>query len=107
LKFREAQAAIFADGDYRKLEAEGPAAAHVLAFTRHFKGKTIVAAVTRLAANFDLATPLVPAAAWGDTVLNLPAGGFVDVLNDGVIAESRLKVSTLFGKLPVALLASR
>jgi (1->4)-alpha-D-glucan 1-alpha-D-glucosylmutase len=107
LKFREAQVEIFAHGDYRKLEAEGPAAAHVLAFARQHKGKTIVVAVTRLAANFCSATPVVPAGDWGDTVLNLPAGGYADVLNDGMVSENRLHVSSLFGKLPVALLASR
>jgi (1->4)-alpha-D-glucan 1-alpha-D-glucosylmutase len=107
LQFREAQPEIFAHGDYRKLEAEGPAAAHVLAFGRQHKGRTIVVAVTRLAANFELALPLVPAAGWGGTFLNMPAAGYVDVLNGGIIAEEQLPVSALFGKLPVALLASR
>jgi len=107
LKLREAQPEVFAHGDYRKLEAEGPAAAHVLAFARQYKGKTIVVAVTRLAANFELALPLVPAGDWGETVLNFSPGSFVDVLNDGVVGEDRLAISRLFGKLPVALLASR
>jgi (1->4)-alpha-D-glucan 1-alpha-D-glucosylmutase len=107
LKFREARPEIFAHGDYRKLEAEGPAAAHVLAFARQYKGKTIVVAVTRLSANFELALPLVPAADWGETFLNFSPGSFVDVLNDGVVGEGRLAVSRLFEKLPVALLASR
>jgi (1->4)-alpha-D-glucan 1-alpha-D-glucosylmutase len=107
LKFREVEEKIFAEGDYRKLEAEGPAAAHVLAFARHFKGKTILVAVTRLAGNFGLTLPLVPAADWGETFLNLPEGSYVDVINDGVIVDNRLAISALFGKLPVALLASR
>jgi (1->4)-alpha-D-glucan 1-alpha-D-glucosylmutase len=107
LQFRQAQPEIFAQGDYRKLEAEGPAAAHVLAFARQYKGKTIIGAVTRLAANFGLSLPLVPAGNCHDTFLNLPAGEFVDVLDAGVISQPRLPVSRLFAKLPIALLASR
>jgi (1->4)-alpha-D-glucan 1-alpha-D-glucosylmutase len=107
LAFRAAQSELFAHGDYRKLEAEGPAAAHVLAFTRQYRGKILVAAVTRLAANFNLATPLVPPTEWADTFLDLPSGGLEDVLNGGVIAENRVGLQRLFEKLPVALLALR
>ncbi len=107
LAFRAAQPEIFANGDYQKLEAEGPAAAHVLAFTRQYKGKKIVEAVTRLAGKFATSVPLVPAADWQETFISLPSGKFTDVLNDGVIAENRLPLSSLFAKLPVALLALR
>jgi (1->4)-alpha-D-glucan 1-alpha-D-glucosylmutase len=107
LAFRESQPDLFAYGDYRKLEAEGPAAARVLAFTRQYKGKTLITAVTRLAANFNLTSPLVPPMEWTDTFLDLPSGGFEDVLNGGVIAENRVSLQRLFEKLPVALLALR
>ncbi len=107
LALRQAQPALFANGDYRKLEAEGPAAAHVLAFTREYEGKTLIAAVSRLAANFTLSLPLIPAADWADTFLDIPAGGFADVLNGGVIAENRVELAMLFERLPVALLVLR
>jgi (1->4)-alpha-D-glucan 1-alpha-D-glucosylmutase len=107
LAFRAAQPELFASGDYQKLEAEGPVAAHVLAFTRRYKGKIIVVAVTRLAVKFGLALPLVPAADWQETFITMPSGRFADVLNDGVIAGNRLPLASLFAKLPVTLLTLR
>jgi (1->4)-alpha-D-glucan 1-alpha-D-glucosylmutase len=107
LALRQALPELFANGDYRKLEAEGPAAVHVLAFTRQYKGKTLITAVSRLAANFNLTTPLVPVADWADTFLDLPSGGFADVFSGGVITENRLPLARLFEKLPVALLVSQ
>ncbi len=103
LAFRKAEPLLFEKGDYVKLEAEGPAAAHVLAFARRYEGKTIITAVTRLAAKITGEAPLVPAEAWADTVLQLPAEGFTNLLTDATISNASVRISELFAQLPVAL----
>ncbi|MGW0121424.1 malto-oligosyltrehalose synthase [Streptomyces sp. NPDC003327] len=87
-------------GDYVPLTAEGPAAAHCLAFARSGE---VVTAVTRL--------PLLLAESggWQDTELVLPEGRWLDVL-DGVREftggpATELKLAELFAERPVALLA--
>ncbi len=106
LKFRAAEPGLFADGGYVKLDAEGPAAAHVLAFARRDKHRVSVTAVCRLIAGMVAEAPLVPAAAWAETSLTLPGGDWVDVLNGGAVTGEVIAAAELFGKLPVALLAS-
>ncbi len=72
---RGARPALFADGDYQPVEAEGPAAGRVLAFRRTHGEELLLVVVPVLAARLlgDAPTPLVPEAAWGDTTLILPA----------------------------------
>jgi (1->4)-alpha-D-glucan 1-alpha-D-glucosylmutase len=106
LNLRSELPALFESGDYQKLEAEGSSAAHVLAFARRHEGSTIVVAVTRLSANLlgDAELPLMPAAAWGDTVLTLPGAGFTNILTGQSFDEAQLPVGRLVSDLPVALL---
>jgi len=106
LKLRAELALLFEQGDYQKLEAEGPNAGHVLAFVRRYEGTTIVVAITRLSAPLlgDAGIPLVPAEIWADTILTLPGAGFGDVLTGKSLPEHQVAVSTLFSDLPVALL---
>jgi (1->4)-alpha-D-glucan 1-alpha-D-glucosylmutase len=106
LKLRAEIPALFDQGDYQKLEGEGPAAAHVLAFARHYQGSTLIVAVTRLSATLleDASLPLVPAAAWSDTMLTLPNSGFADVLTGKAVSGHQVPIATLFADLPVALL---
>ena len=106
LQLRAELPALFEKGDYRKLEAEGANAAHVLAFTRRYEGVSILAAVTRLSAGLlgDAELPLVPARAWGGTYLKLPAAGFTDLLTGKPIQHNRVAAGALFADLPVALL---
>jgi (1->4)-alpha-D-glucan 1-alpha-D-glucosylmutase len=78
--------------EYRPLAAEGPAAAHVLAFDR---GGAITVA-TRLPAT------LADSGGWRDTSLALPAGDWVDVLTGHRAARS---VGEMLDRYPVALLA--
>ncbi|MEU3607785.1 malto-oligosyltrehalose synthase [Streptomyces sp. NPDC035033] len=97
---RERPAAFGPGGGYRPLVAEGPAAAHCLAFAR---AEEVVTAVTRLSLR------LAEAGGWRDTELVLPEGRWADVL-DGVREftggpESELKLAELFADRPVALLA--
>lgn len=97
---RERPAAFGPGGGYAPLAAEGPAAAHCLAFAR---ADQVVTAVTRLSLR------LAEAGGWRDTELVLPEGRWADVL-DGVREftggpESELKLAELFADRPVALLA--
>ncbi|MEU9857626.1 malto-oligosyltrehalose synthase [Streptomyces sp. NPDC047974] len=97
---RERPAAFGPGGGYVPLAAEGPAAAHCLAFAR---AGQVVTAVTRLSLR------LAEAGGWRDTELVLPEGRWADVL-DGVREftggpESELKLAELFADRPVALLA--
>jgi (1->4)-alpha-D-glucan 1-alpha-D-glucosylmutase len=105
---------LFAEGEYIALEAEGPMAAHVLAFARRQGDAASLTAVTRLPAAVlgDATDPLVPASAWGDTALILPpalAGlAFRDALGRDTVPVQgdRLPVAGLLARLPVALLAT-
>ena len=78
-------------GSYRGIATSGPAAGHVLAFDR---GGAITVA-TRLPVG------LAARGGWGDTTLQLPPGGWHDVLT-GTPASVRL--AELLGTCPVALL---
>jgi len=67
---------VFANGSYEPLAVIGAQAGSVFAFRRHKDGIDIVVIVARLAAALTLGTgsPRIPAAAWGDTTVVLPAG---------------------------------
>jgi (1->4)-alpha-D-glucan 1-alpha-D-glucosylmutase len=106
LRLRAEFSALFSKGGYDRLEAEGPAAAHVLAFARQHEGKTIVAAATRLAAPLlgDAELPLVPASAWEGTTLTLSHADATDCLSGRQFSTPHLPVAKLFSALPVALL---
>ena len=97
---RERPEAFGATGTYLPLTAEGPAAAHCLAFARSGE---VITAVTRLSLR------LAEAGGWQDTELVLPAGRWAD-LRDGVREftggpETELKLAELLADRPVALLA--
>ncbi|MFG2966451.1 malto-oligosyltrehalose synthase [Streptomyces sp. NPDC048288] len=96
LRLRARRPAVFGDtATYAPLPAEGPAAAHCLAFARSGE---VVTAVTRL--SLRLAT----AGGWRDTVLPLPPGRWADVLAPGREFTGHARVAELFEALPVALL---
>ncbi len=105
LNFRAAHPDLFGKGAYVKLEAEGPAAAHVLAFARRHKNGVAVTAISRLAAALVNEAPLIPADAWAETKLTLPRETWTDVLNGGSVNGATIPVADLFAHLPVAFLA--
>lgn len=80
---------------YAPLTAEGPAAAHCVAFMR---SGSVVTAVTRLSSR------LAEAGGWQDTRLPLPPGRWADVLSPEREFMEYARVEDLFGRLPVALL---
>jgi (1->4)-alpha-D-glucan 1-alpha-D-glucosylmutase len=77
------------------LPAEGPAAAHCLAFVR---SGTALTAVTRLSLR------LAEAGGWRDTHLPLPPGRWADALDPGREFTGHARVEDLFARVPVALL---
>ncbi|PWI14667.1 malto-oligosyltrehalose synthase [Streptomyces sp. Act143] len=96
LRLRARRPAAFGDSaTYTPLSAEGPAAAHCLAFAR---SGDVVTAVTRLSLR------LAEAGGWGETRLALPPGRWVDVLAAEREFTGHVRVAELFGVLPVALL---
>jgi (1->4)-alpha-D-glucan 1-alpha-D-glucosylmutase len=96
LRLRRRRPEVFGDSaSYTPLTAEGPAAAHCLAFARSGE---VVTAVTRLSLR------LAQAGGWRDTTLPLPAGRWVDVLAPEREFAGHARVPELFERLPVALL---
>ncbi|MEU2332540.1 malto-oligosyltrehalose synthase [Streptomyces sp. NPDC013172] len=96
LRLRARRPDVFGDAaTYTPLAAEGPAAAHCLAFAR---SGAVVTAVTRLSLR------LAAAGGWRDTVLPLPTGRWADVLAPGREFTGHARVADLFEGLPVALL---
>ncbi|GAA3294092.1 malto-oligosyltrehalose synthase [Streptomyces cinereospinus] len=80
---------------YAPLTAEGPAAAHCLAYARSGE---VVAAVTRLSLR------LAEAGGWQDTVLPLPPGRWADVMAPAREFTGHARVGELLEPLPVVLL---
>ncbi|MFI6621618.1 malto-oligosyltrehalose synthase [Streptomyces sp. NPDC050528] len=96
LRLRARRPEVFGDAaTYAPLTAEGPAAAHCVAFAR---SGSAVTAVTRLSAR------LAEAGGWRDTVLALPPGRWADVLAPEREFTGHARVADVFGEAPVALL---
>ncbi|MFD5679733.1 malto-oligosyltrehalose synthase [Streptomyces bacillaris] len=100
LRLRRELPDVFGEsGTYVPLSARGPAAGHVVAFSR--SGEVAVA-VTRLSLR------LAEDGGWRDTVVELPDGGpWRDVLAPGPVrkwAGGAVAAGELFGERPVALL---
>ena len=108
---------LFAHGTYLPLQAEGPAAEHVLAFARVHEGHAALVAVGRLLAPLlgDAArAPLAPVTSWRETTLPLPRNlmsrTWSNALGDTLPASlqrdgaAHIAVDELFATLPVAML---
>ncbi|MFE2042886.1 malto-oligosyltrehalose synthase [Streptomyces sp. NPDC059477] len=83
------------NASYAPLPAEGPAAAHCLAFIRSGQ---VITAVTRLSLRLE------EAGGWSGTHLPLPPGHWVDLLDPERRFTGHARVADLFESLPVALL---
>ncbi|MFE0758594.1 malto-oligosyltrehalose synthase [Inquilinus sp. NPDC058860] len=100
LRLRRDDPALFARGGYAPVPAQGPAAAHVVAWRRSLDGRHLVVAVPRLVAGkLNGALGLT---GFDGTALSLPdvADGGGDVRGDG---GSRADLGPVFGRLPVFL----
>ncbi|MGQ0644129.1 MAG: malto-oligosyltrehalose synthase [Elusimicrobiota bacterium] len=113
LRFRRERAALFLEGDYVPLAAEGDKADNIVAFARRGPGGALVAAAPRLPVSLGMASPAA-AGRWGDTRLFLPEGaaGFVNVLTAEAPrvqeknGRSWIAAADLFRNFPAALLHS-
>jgi (1->4)-alpha-D-glucan 1-alpha-D-glucosylmutase len=86
---------------YRPIHAEGPAAAHAVAFTRG-RGRRMVAVATRLPIG------LRRAGGWADTVLPLPAtSGWRELLTGSRYTGAQVELGSLLARFPVAVLVER
>ncbi|RKN38318.1 malto-oligosyltrehalose synthase [Streptomyces hoynatensis] len=95
LRLRRAHPACFGpEGDYLPLAAEGPAAAHCLAFSRAGR---VITAVTRLPGALERR------GGWAGTRLPLPPGPWRDLLT-GRVHRGAPGLATLFAEAPLALL---
>jgi (1->4)-alpha-D-glucan 1-alpha-D-glucosylmutase len=107
LHHRTEHQALYAHGDYLKLDAEGPAQNHIFAHVRRHKGRMIVAAISRLAANIATEAPLIPPSSWEGTAITLPGHHrWTDLFTGTPVTAKTIGVSNLFATLPVALLAA-
>jgi (1->4)-alpha-D-glucan 1-alpha-D-glucosylmutase len=108
LAARRERPALFAEGGYAPLAADGAAAAHLVAFAREGGGARAVAAAARL--SLGLAPGGAPPVGncWGETRLALPARArWRDVLTGRRWeAADTLPVGELLAALPVALLVA-
>ncbi|MGC0399501.1 (1-_4)-alpha-D-glucan 1-alpha-D-glucosylmutase [Streptomyces sp. SAI-126] len=96
LRLRRRRPDVFGDAaTYTPLSAEGPSAAHCVAFARSGE---VVTAATRLSLR------LAEAGGWGETVLPLPPGLWRDVLVPEREFSGHARVAELLGESPVALL---
>lgn len=98
LRLRARRPDAFGDAaTYTPLTAEGPAAAHCVAFARSGE---VITAVTRLSLR------LAETGGWRDTTLALPPGRWADALAPDTNREftGHARVEDLLGRLPVTLL---
>jgi (1->4)-alpha-D-glucan 1-alpha-D-glucosylmutase len=106
LHLRRAEPRLFREGDYRPLDAEGPLAGQVFAFSRAVPGRALVCAVPRLVlARLEAGNGTVR---WeGD--LPLPAAlprRWRDAVTGATREGPRIPLADLFADFPVALLVS-
>ncbi|HEX3545083.1 MAG TPA: malto-oligosyltrehalose synthase [Mycobacterium sp.] len=93
LQLRRDRPASFADGGYRSVLADGPAAQHLVAFMR---GDDVLVAVTRH-------TVRLSETGWGETALVLATGIWADRIG-GSRFSGRVLAVELFADMPVVLL---
>jgi len=103
---------LFAEGEYVALQAEGPAAAHVVAFLRRTDDAALLVAAPRLATKLARANgrDITDESIWDGTTIVLPSGHadvtWRDALGEGTVDthEGVIDVATVFHALPLAVL---
>jgi (1->4)-alpha-D-glucan 1-alpha-D-glucosylmutase len=98
---------LFAEGQYRPLEAMGPAAAHAVAFMRTFEEQVLVTVVPRLMYRLSGGAdePASGAAIWEGTSIRVPPGSYRNLLTgETMTTEGAVGLNELFATFPVALL---
>jgi (1->4)-alpha-D-glucan 1-alpha-D-glucosylmutase len=110
LQLRQANAEVFANGEYLPLKIAGPRQEHVVAFARRLEHQWVLALAGRFFSR--LTEPEVPPLGpeiWRDTFVELPKEaprGWLDGFTGMPVASigPKLAVPEIFSRLPVALL---
>jgi maltooligosyltrehalose synthase len=98
LGFRRRHAALFAAGSYEALDVSGDRAEHLIAFCRRHQGEALVVLVPRLTAGLGAAV----GAAWGRTLISLPAAEATDLLRARKIQiGAQAEAARLLDRLPL------
>jgi (1->4)-alpha-D-glucan 1-alpha-D-glucosylmutase len=100
---------LYAEGDYRPVQAEGSQASRLIGYVRQHGTETLAVVVPRLWAGLTKGDSLsFDAAVWGDTTIALPQGRWQNVItgDEVVILEDRSRASDLLKALPFAVLRS-
>jgi len=117
LGLRNQQPDVFRDGDYTPLRTHGQTANNVVAFARKRENSNVIVAVPRLCARQlggELAQP-TGANLWHDTAIEVPTQSrarFRNIFTGELLTPENsngtvaLKVSSVLGNFPVALLAA-
>ncbi len=85
------------ESSYQPVEANGAAAAHVVAFSRHGEVVTVAS---------RLLLSLGRAGGWRDTTIELPVGRWRDVITDATFSGGAVRLADLLMPFPVALLVA-
>lgn len=114
LQLRRQRAQLFETGRYLPIEADGPAAEHIVAFGREARGQRSLTIATRLLHTLTggQLQALADPATWRDTTLPLPPGFGTGAWRDAITGRrvaapadgSRLRLGELLAELPVAVL---
>lgn len=108
LRFRRERAALFAEGDYDSVTADGKFDRHVFAFLRTKGDEAALVVVPRLCVALLGEPGRLPLGeeVWRDTTLPVPGGRWRDVFTGAVVESSgRLPVGDVLSSFPVSLLA--
>lgn len=116
LDYRRSHPALFLEGEYVPLQAQGSKEAHLCAFTRLHQDQAVVAVVPRLVAGLaqDQGIPPVGPGVWGDTCVTVPSWRpttrYLNLFTGERLAtgtdgdRQTLALSEVLSELPVALL---
>jgi (1->4)-alpha-D-glucan 1-alpha-D-glucosylmutase len=74
LALRARKPALFAEGDYQKLEVSGPQAENIVAFSRVLGSEAVITIAPRLPLRLlgELSEPRIPMETWRNTELRFP-----------------------------------
>jgi len=117
LRFRREHRSLFAKGSYLPLRISGDKSKHVIAFSRSFRGTTVLVLAGRFFAQLAAQTRTpVGAETWGDADVvlrkRLPTGTYRDVFTGKAVSpvlrdgDFVLPISEAFAHLPIAALVN-
>jgi len=98
---------LYAEGDYRPLSAAGRRAKHLLGYVRRHGGEELAVIVPRLWAALEPGDNLsINPAAWGDATIDLPQGGWRNVITgeEILLQDASCAISNLLKPLPFAVI---